>query len=441
MKKGKIGRAILERITNAGMTGECYIEEWRESAVTGKQGEIREETTAQGQGLGIRVVSGLRAASISTTRLDPELLARSVDRMIALVPQLPEDPFLRMAQPMPLPQIDAPRDRSFRLPMSESAVRELLNSYDSIKPALPTGSELELYVSARENETTILNTNGLDSTATATSFSRVISVTLETDGERIQSGDERICSFLSDLPPFGKLYQDLLPLLDQTIAGKPIASGEYPAVFHPAAGRTFLRAVLRGLSGWLVNQKRTWLADKLDTQIASLDLTITDDPHDPGSPFSRPFDGEGVPTAPKMLIERGVLRGFFDTLGTAAESGRVPGNAVRSYDSMPKTGWSLIKMAPGSAMPEDMIGETREGLYVMRLIGIGMDEISGNYSIGAMGRRIVNGTLGDAVAGITVAGKLGELLRDIDRIGNDLTPGYQIQCPTFRIRRMAVAGS
>ncbi len=437
----KLARKILDRIRSAGMTGECFLEEWNRSVVTGKAGEIREKRTAQGQGLGIRVAQGQRAAGMSATRFDVDAIVRSVDRIIRLVPQLPEDPFLRFAEPARLPDAGPFHDPGFRFPLPDSASRELLGSLEAISGTIESPAEVALQEACEQTDTAILNTLGLDVATRSTSFARTIAITLESGGERIQVEDERETGYRDDLPAFGKIMQDLLPLLDRSIGGKPVPTGIYATVFHPAAGRTFLHAVLDCLSGWLVNRQRTWALDRLDRRIAAEGVTLVDDPHAPRSPRSRIVDGEGVPTATKPIISQGVLRAFFDTLGTAAESGRAPGNAVRGYDGSPRTGWTRITMSPGQDSPEAIIRDTGEGLFIHRLIGFGLDESSGQYSIGAMGRRITGGALGDAVAGITIAGNLADLLQDIDRIGNDLPAGYSLLCPTFRIRRVSVGGS
>ena len=139
----KLARKILDRIRSAGMTGECFLEEWNRSVVTGKAGEIREKRTAQGQGLGIRVAQGQRAAGMSATRFDVDAIVRSVDRIIRLVPQLPEDPFLRFAEPARLPDAGPFHDPGFRFPLPDSASRELLGSLEAISGTIESPAEVD----------------------------------------------------------------------------------------------------------------------------------------------------------------------------------------------------------------------------------------------------------------------------------------------------------
>jgi PmbA protein len=90
---------------------------------------------------------------------------------------------------------------------------------------------------------------------------------------------------------------------------------------------------------------------------------------------------------------------------------------------------------------EKVIGDVSKGLYVTSLMGTGVNVVTGDYSRGAAGLWIENGELTHAVEEITIAGNLGEMLRNITAIGSDLEFRTSIASPTLRIDGMTVAGS
>ena len=74
------------------------------------------------------------------------------------------------------------------------------------------------------------------------------------------------------------------------------------------------------------------------------------------------------------------------------------------------------------------------------LLGFGVNLLTGDYSRGAAGFLIENGELVHAVAEITIAGNLKEMLMGITQIGNDEDIEASIKVGTLCIDSMMVAG-
>ena len=113
-----------------------------------------------------------------------------------------------------------------------------------------------------------------------------------------------------------------------------------------------------------------------------------------------PFDGEGVPSQRTPLIEDGVLHGFLHNVESARRAGTVStGNGTRSaFKFLPEVGETNLVLRPGTRSPEQMVGSVDEGLYVVSTRNVGgINPVSGDYSVGASGRRIVNGELAEPV--------------------------------------------
>src|SRR5262249_32782886 len=97
-------------------------------------------------------------------------------------------------------------------------------------------------------------------------------------------------------------------------------------------------------------------------------------------------------------------------------------------------------LAPGADSPEAIIRSVKNGLYLTRTIGQGVNDVTGDFSKGAYGLWIRNGELAYPVAEITISGRLLELLGGSERVGNDLIFYSQIGAPTIMIHEMTIAG-
>jgi len=101
---------------------------------------------------------------------------------------------------------------------------------------------------------------------------------------------------------------------------------------------------------------------------------------------------------------------------------------------------SNLMLLPGRSTPSELIGSVERGLYVTELIGFGVNNVTGDYSRGAVGLWIENGELTYPVEEVTVAGNLLEMFQAIDGVGADLVLRDRTAAPTLRIGRMVVAG-
>ena len=119
---------------------------------------------------------------------------------------------------------------------------------------------------------------------------------------------------------------------------------------------------------------------------------------------SRPFDGEGVATARRSLIENGRLTGWLLNSAAARQLGLATnGHATRGVGGAPGVGATNIHLTPGTQTPAQLIADISHGLYVTEMIGQGINPVTGDYSRGATGFIIRNGEVAEAVAEITAA--------------------------------------
>ena len=216
---------------------------------------------------------------------------------------------------------------------------------------------------------------------------------------------------------------------------------ECPVVFDPDTAASLVRHLAGALSGSALYRRLSFLVDRLGEQIASPAVTVFDDPLRPAGPASRPFDGEGVRQARRVVVERGILRTYLLDSYSARRLGlRTTGHAARGVGDAPGAAATNFALEPGTQTPEEIIASVRSGLYVTELIGFGVNPVTGDYSRGAAGLWIENGELAYPVEELTIAGKLGDMLRDIEIVGNDLVRRNAVASPTIKLGRMTVAG-
>jgi PmbA protein len=195
------------------------------------------------------------------------------------------------------------------------------------------------------------------------------------------------------------------------------------------------------VSGDAVYRKRSFLAGRMNQPVASNLVTIVDDGRLAAGLGSSPFDDEGVATQVTTVVENGILRNYLHSAYTARKLNAAPtGNGSRTGGGSIGVGPTNLYMIPGRSSAEEIIASVKTGLYVVELLGFGVNTVNGNYSRGVTGLWIENGKFAFPVHEITIAGNLQQMLQDIDMVGNDLDFLGPIASPTFRVRNMTLSG-
>src|SRR5207253_2197772 len=169
-------------------------------------------------------------------------------------------------------------------------------------------------------------------------------------------------------------------------------------------------------------------------------ISVIDDPLRRRGLRSRPFDAEGVASKQLAPVEDGVLTSWLLDCATARELGFLTtGHAQRGVSSSPAPSPTNLHLTPGASSPESLIEDIQEGFYVTDLIGAGVNMVTGDYSRGASGFWILNGKIAYPVAGVTIAGNLKNMFRQLTP-ASDLVFRYGTNAPTLRVEGMTVAG-
>jgi PmbA protein len=225
------------------------------------------------------------------------------------------------------------------------------------------------------------------------------------------------------------------------LGARKIPTGAAPVVFSPEAGRGLVGQLAGVLSGGALWRRSTYLAGRDGTAVASPLVELVDDPLIRRAPGSRAYDGEGLPSRTNVLISGGLLRTFLcDVYAARKLDRRSTGSATRAIGGGPHVGISNLILRPGRT-PAAELERLERGLYVTDLMGFGFNAATGDYSQGAGGFWIERGERAFPVTEITVSANFDELWKGIDAVGDDPDTRSSIQCPTFRVSSMMIAGT
>jgi PmbA protein len=406
-------------------------------------GALEDVTRSEGEEIGLRFFLGRRSASVSSSDLSAEALGALVERAAAMAREAPEDPDSGLAPEERLlrgqgPDIEADDGGD----PSPVALRERVVAIEESARAVPGVTNSEgAGIGAGRMVVALATSAGFARAYTNSSYSASASVIAGT-GSAMQrdyaSHSVRHFEDLDSAEAIGRLAGERAV---RRLNPVRLASGTMPVVFDPRVGGSLIGSLIGAMSGPAIARRTSFLLGREEEELFGPDIVIVDDPHRRRGLRSKPFDGEGVATAPRRLVERGRLTGWLLNSASARQLGlETTGHAARGIGGSPGVGATNVHMEPGAVGPSALIAGIRRGVYVTELIGQGVNAVTGDYSRGASGFVIENGEIGAAVDEITIAGNLIDMFRTLVP-ADDLDHRRAINVPTLRVEGMTVAGA
>ncbi|OGD27232.1 MAG: hypothetical protein A2028_00415 [Candidatus Aminicenantes bacterium RBG_19FT_COMBO_59_29] len=421
---------------------EVYIENGRNLSIDVRKGEVETVEEAASYGAGLRVFIKGKMAFASSNDLGERALDDALGRAIEFAKITTADPNNVLPDDKGLTEIAGLFDPQIgKIPMERKI--ELAKKIEQLAMKDPriTKSDGARYGEA-EGEVVIANSNGLAKIFRSSACSLGVSVVAEKGDQKSSGGEFCGARSFSDLKPAevvaAKAARDAYEMLDP----KPLKTQKAPVIFHADVGYALLGGILGAVNGERVLQGASFLGNRMGQKIGSELVTLIDDGTPEKGVASEPFDGEGVPTQKKIIIDKGVLKGFMYNTIIAKRAGvQSTGNAVRGgFTSLPGIGPHQFYLAAGQAKLEDIIKATKVGLLVKEVTGYGINPVNGNFSGGASGFWIEDGKIVFPVKGLTIAGTADEMLNGIEMAGDDLDLSRRMATPTFRIRLLQIGG-
>jgi PmbA protein len=405
-------------------------------------GMLEDVQRSEGEDIGLRVFVGKRSASASSSDLSTEALAALAERAVAMAREAPEDEFAGLApqdrlMTRALPDLESddgidvsPQDLRARALMAEEAARAVPGVTNS-----EGGS-----ASASRGVVALATSHGFSGAYAGTAHGTSASV-LAGEGSAMQR-DYAYSSmrYLADLDAPEAIGREAGERTVKRLNPIRLKSGPMPIIFDPRTGPSLIGHFAGAILGSGIARKTSFLLDALGKPVFAAGITIIDDPLRLRGLRSKPFDGEGLPTARRTLIDAGVLTGWLLESASARQLGLEPtGHAQRGVGGAPGAGVSNLHMEPGTLSPAALMADIKLGLYVTGLIGQGVNGLTGDYSRGASGFVIRDGHLAEPVDEVTIAGNLQAMFAAIIP-ANDLIFKYATNAPTLRVDGMTLAG-
>ena len=240
------------------------------------------------------------------------------------------------------------------------------------------------------------------------------------------------------------------------LSAKECPSGRFPVVitngwggvlFHEACGHSLeATATAKGLSVF---------SNSIGEQIASPLVTAYDDGTISNEWGSSNIDSEGNPTQKLLLIKDGICQNFLVDKANGRRLNMPPTGCSRrqNYTYAPTSRMSNTYIAAGKDNPEDIIKDTKLGIYVANFGGGSVEPTTGEFNFSASEAYIIrDGKICEPVKGCTLIGTGKEVLMSIDRVGNDVDLGtgmcgslsgsipVTVGQPTIRLKEITVGG-
>jgi PmbA protein len=221
------------------------------------------------------------------------------------------------------------------------------------------------------------------------------------------------------------------------LKARKIKTRECPVLFESPLAAGLLGGFVQAVSGGALYRKSTFLLDSLGKMVFPEHVDVLEDPLVPRGKGSAAFDEEGVRTKARNVVDSGRVEGYFLSSYSARKLGmKTTGNAGGSHNLTLTS--RLTK--PSDHLPE-MLRKLGTGLFVIELMGQGVNYVTGDYSRGASGFWVENGEIAYPVQEITIAGNLRDMLGGIEAVGADTYNYGAKTVGSILVNRMKVAGS
>ena len=221
------------------------------------------------------------------------------------------------------------------------------------------------------------------------------------------------------------------------LKSRKIATTECPVLFESPLAAGLLGGFVQAVSGGALYRKSSFLLDSLGKSVFPDHIDVTEDPMVRGGKGSAAFDDEGVRTKARKVVDAGRLEGYFLSTYSARKLGmKTTGNAGGSHNLV----MSSRLTSPGDDLDE-MLRKLGRGLFVIELMGQGVNYVTGDYSRGASGFWVEKGRIAFPVEEITIAGNLKDMLAGIQAVGADAYNYGAKTVGSILVNKMKVAGS
>jgi len=425
--------AMNHALKNGAQQAAVSIANAVNSSVEVREQKIDKLEQAIQSNLSIQLFVDGKYSAHSTSRLKKEDLARFIEEAIEGTRFLAEDEFRSLPDPELYYKGEAIDLKSFDKHFDAVEPQEKINLALETEKEIQGTDERIISVSAGYydylNERVMISSNGFEGDTTNSVFGIYTSVSVKGGDARPEAGWNESSITYGDLKKSG-IGKIALERALKKIGQKKIASGTMPMlVENKQIGRLF-GPLINALNGAQIQQKNSFMIDKLATKVVSDKLTITDDPFIVGGRGSRLFDNEGLATKKRTIFDSGVLKNYYiDTY------------YGKKLNLKPTSGGTTnLVFETGSHKLDELIASLDKGILVTGFNGGNCNGSTGDFSYGIEGFLIENGKLSKPVSEMNITGNMLTLWSKIGEIGNDVNENSSWRTPSILFEDVDFSG-
>jgi PmbA protein len=436
--------SLLNQAKKAGAdAADAVVVEGTSLSVAFRLGQPEKVERAEGGDIGLRVFVGRQQAIVSSADRSEAALAELVERAVAMAREVPEDPYCGLADPdqiaKTLPKLDSSDPEE---PAATTLVDWARRAEDAARAVKGVTNSEGAEAAWGKTRVAMAATNGFANSYEVSSSTISASV-LAGGGEQGMERDYDYSSavYASDLRTPEDIGTQAGLRTVRRLNARKMPTGKLPVVFDPRVSGGLLGHLAGAINGGSISRGTSFLKDKLGQQVFPKGFNVIDDPHRQRGLRSKPCDGEGVANQRRAFIEDGVLTSWVLDLRSARQLGlESTGHASRGTGGPPSPSITNFWLEPGTVSRDELIADIKQGLYIVELIGMGVNGVTGDYSRGAAGYWIENGEIAFPVHEMTVASNLKDMFLNMTA-ADDLVFRTGIDAPTLRIEGMTIAGA
>ena len=404
---------------------EAYVVHTRDTEVQSYEAEIESLSSAETDGVGIRVISDHRQGFAFAGTLDEEVLRETLEDARDNAGFGTPDEFLGLADPDGVEPADVNiwRDELASLPTDRKVEMAI-----DLEKRVRAGDSRIRQVELAEYSDSILEAAVATTTGIASQWRRtacsLAAVAIAGEGDDSHTGvGYSVGRSQSELDPT-KAERDAIERSTRLLGATKPKSAKLTAVFDRRITASFLGILSGTLNGETVLKGRSLFANRLGEAVAAPGVTLVEDPTDARAYGASQYDAEGLATRRTGLIENGTLQAFLYNTYAARRAGTTStGSAVRpGFKGTAGVGCRALHLLPGERSHDEILAEIGDGILVLEVHGLhsGVNPVSGDFSVGAEGIRIRNGQPAEPVRELTIASTLQRMLLGVIAVGNDI---------------------
>lgn len=375
-----------------------------------------------------------RYALFTTNRIEKEELIPFIEKAIETTRYLTEDPFRRLPDPSRYYKDDGEDLELYDKAIQEVSVDEKLQLIkDSVNEVYGTDDRLISVQAAWSDGISasyVVNSRGFKGETLSSYFNHYADTVIQGKGDARPSASWYNTSpYWADLQKKGiatTAYERTLKKIGQ----EKIASGNYKMLLDNTQSARLLSPVIAAMMGSAIHQKTSFLMEKLGQQVFSEKMTLTDDPHIKRAQGARWFDGEGVATQKRTIIDHGLLTMYYLDTYYSAKLEMSP--TIQSP--------SILCMEPGTQSHQEIMESLDNAIWITGFNGGNSNATTGDFSFGIEGFLIKEGKAIQPISEMNITGNIIELWNRLLEVGNDprMTSSWRI--PSLLFDEVAFSG-